>query len=259
MNAQSLQFEKQFRKLGIRFRLVGTVRFYEREEVKDALAYLSLLANRNDEVSFRRIVNRPSRGIGAASVEKIVEEWRAPRRRQTGTDLLAACRRAAGRLGPRARSGLADFLALPRGAVPRCVEDVPLAELARDAALPHGAVRDVPDAGTGRRTPAKTANLRGAGERHGRLRRRGRRPHAVPGKRRPGKPAGRCRMPTRAPRVTLITLHNTKGLEFDRVVITGLEEGIFPHYSSSGTTRRTSRRSAACSTSASPGPGSGSS
>ncbi len=112
MNAQSLQFEKHFRDQGIRFRLVGTVRFYSREEVKDAIAYLSFLMNRSDEVSFRRVVNKPSRGIGAASVDKIVAEWRAQAEAGKEGDLLAAGRRMAGRLAARARSGLAELLSV---------------------------------------------------------------------------------------------------------------------------------------------------
>ena len=77
MNAQSLHFERLFREKRIPFRLVGTTGFYSREEVKDALAYLSLLANPNDEVRFRRVVNKPGRGVGEASVEKIITEWRS--------------------------------------------------------------------------------------------------------------------------------------------------------------------------------------
>ena len=152
MNAQSLPFEDRFRKLGIRFRLVGTVRFYEREEVKDALAYLSLLVNPNDEVAFRRVVNRPGRGIGAVSVEKMVESWRA--RDGAGTDLLASCRRASGRLGVRARSGRRGFPLLSRGLVrPRRGA---AARRARPVApVAHGAVRDVPDAGTSPTTPTR--------------------------------------------------------------------------------------------------------
>ncbi len=72
MNAQSLHFERLFREKRIPFRLVGTTGFYSREEVKDAVAYLCLLSNPNDEVRFRRIANKPGRGIGESSVEKIL-------------------------------------------------------------------------------------------------------------------------------------------------------------------------------------------
>lgn len=230
MNAQSLQFEKRFRELGIRFRLVGTVRFYAREEVKDALAYLSLLTNRNDEVSFRRIVNRPSRGIGAASVEKIAEEWRSGAAGQTGTDLLAACRRTAGRLGARARSGLADLVACLEELTAR-VQDFPLAELAR-MLLSRTGLYEMYRTRDRSEDTAKTANLEemvsdmaiyGAGAA---ALTQFLESVAL------ASPLDTADADEGAP-VTLITAHNTKGLEFDRVVITGLEEGIFPHSSSS--------------------------
>jgi len=231
MNAQSLPFEERFRKLGIRFRLVGTVRFYEREEVKDALAYLSLLVNRSDEVAFRRVVNRPGRGIGAVSMEKIVDEWRALRG-EGGTDLLTACRRASGRLGLRARSGLADFLSCLDG-LSSMVEDVPLAELARSLLSRTGLYEMYRTRDRSNDTD-KTANLEalvsamadgGAG------------PAALTAFLESvalASPLDAAGAADNA-RVTLITLHNTKGLEFDRVIVTGLEEGIFPHDSSSGT------------------------
>jgi DNA helicase II / ATP-dependent DNA helicase PcrA len=228
MNAQSLQFEKRFRELGIRFRLVGTVRFYAREEVKDVLAYLSLLVNPRDEVSFRRVVNRPSRGIGAASVEKIVSDWRS---RPEAGDLLASCRRSAARLGARTRSGLGAFLACMEDLSQR-LEELPLAELARALLSRTGLyemyrVRDRSD------DTDKTANLE----------------EVVSDMSRYGSGAAALNeflesVALASPldtaeaaldaQVTLITLHNTKGLEFDRVIISGLEDGIFPHDSSLG-------------------------
>jgi len=237
MNAQSLQFEKRFRELGIRFRLVGTVRFYAREEVKDVLAYLSLLVNPRDEVSFRRVVNRPSRGIGAASVEKIVSEWRSGGSESGDEspgyvgDLLAACRRSARRLGARTRAGIAGFLSCMEDLSQR-LEELPLAELARALLSRTGLyemyrVRDRSD------DTDKTANLE----------------EVVSDMSRYGSGAAALNeflesVALASPldgaeaegdaQVTLITLHNTKGLEFDRVVITGLEDGIFPHDSSLG-------------------------
>ena len=72
MNAQSLAFETLFLRRDIPYRIVGALRFYDREEVKDVLAYLALLVNPKDEVSFKRVVNKPTRGIGKASVGKIL-------------------------------------------------------------------------------------------------------------------------------------------------------------------------------------------
>lgn len=225
MNAQSLHFERLFRERRIPFRLIGTTGFYSREEVKDALAYLSLLANPNDEVRFRRIANKPGRGVGESSVEKIVAEWRVG-----GGSLMEACRRSAGRLPPRGRSGLAQMIAL-LDEMGEGLERTPLAELARVLISRTGLyemyrTRDRSD-GTSR-----SGNLE---ELVSDLAAYGTGPEelvryleevalASPGDEKAAGDAGA--------RVSLITIHNTKGLEFDRVIITGMEEGIFPHGSS---------------------------
>jgi DNA helicase-2/ATP-dependent DNA helicase PcrA len=231
MNAQSLPFEKKFRELGIRFRLIGTVRFYAREEVKDALAYLSLLCNRNDEVSFRRIANRPSRGIGAASVEKIVDSWRSGAPGETDADLLAASRKAAGSLGARARSGLSDLLACLEELTAR-VPDVPLAELAR-MLLSRTGLYEMYRTRDRSEDTVKTGNLE---EMVSDMANYGAGAAALTQFLESvalASPLDAADADEGAP-VTLITAHNTKGLEFDRVVMTGMEEGIFPHSSSSG-------------------------
>jgi len=72
-NAQSRQLEEVFRRDEIPYQVVGSVRFYERKEVKDILAYLKLAANPADDVSFRRVVNTPPRGFGATSL-RLVED-----------------------------------------------------------------------------------------------------------------------------------------------------------------------------------------
>ncbi|MBQ0070374.1 MAG: ATP-dependent helicase [Spirochaetales bacterium] len=71
-NAQSLAFEQEFTQHRIPYKVIGALKFYEREEVKDALSFLRLLMNHRDEVSFKRIINKPSRGIGDKKVEKIL-------------------------------------------------------------------------------------------------------------------------------------------------------------------------------------------
>ncbi|UCB55388.1 MAG: DNA helicase II, partial [Thiotrichales bacterium] len=76
-NAQSRVFEERLVSEGIPYRVYGGLRFFERAEIKDALAYLRLIDNRNDDASFERVVNTPTRGIGDRSVEKIREIARA--------------------------------------------------------------------------------------------------------------------------------------------------------------------------------------
>jgi len=225
MNAQSLHFERLFREKRIPFRLIGTTGFYAREEVKDALAYLSLLANPNDEVRFRRIANKPGRGVGESSVQKVMAEWRA-----TAGTVIEACRRSASRLPPRARAGLSEMIAI-LDELGEGLAGTPLSELARVLISRTGLYemyrsRDRSD-GTSR-----SGNLE---ELVSDLAAYGTGPDelvryledvalASPGDE---KATGDAEA-----RVSLITIHNTKGLEFDRVIITGLEEGIFPHSSS---------------------------
>ena len=226
MNAQSLHFERLFREKRIPFRLIGTTGFYSREEIKDAVAYLSLLANPNDEVRFRRIANKPGRGVGDSSVDKIVAEWRA-----AGGDLFGACRRAAGRLVPRARAGISDLLTILEE-LQSALSDTPLAELARILISRTGLYelyrsKDRSD-GTARSENLEemVSDLASYGTGPGELVRYLEDVAlASPGDEKAKGDADA--------KVSLITIHNTKGLEFDRVIITGLEESIFPHSSSS--------------------------
>ncbi|MCL2231185.1 MAG: ATP-dependent helicase [Treponema sp.] len=101
-NAQSLGFETLFLKKGIPYRVVGSLKFYEREEVKDALALLAFLVNPRDEVAFRRVVNKPARGVGGVTVDKIVEAAVTE-----GIDLMEAGEKI--ELSQKAKKGLNEF------------------------------------------------------------------------------------------------------------------------------------------------------
>ena len=83
-NAQSRAIEEAFLRFGLRYQLVGGTRFYQRREVKDALAYLRLLRNDHDVAAFERIVNVPARGLGQRSLEVLRELTAAARRRRLG-------------------------------------------------------------------------------------------------------------------------------------------------------------------------------
>ncbi len=108
-NAQSRVFEEGLLAAGIPYRVYGGLRFFERAEIKDALAYLRLVANRDDDGSFERIVNTPPRGIGARTVELVRDEARA-----AGTSMwrAAAAVIAEGSLAKRAAESLWAFLQL---------------------------------------------------------------------------------------------------------------------------------------------------
>jgi DNA helicase-2/ATP-dependent DNA helicase PcrA len=108
-NAQSRVFEEGLLAAGIPYRVYGGLRFFERAEIKDALAYLRLLANRDDDPSFERVVNTPPRGIGARTIELVRGEARA-----AGTSLwrAAAAVISEGLLAKRANEALWAFLQL---------------------------------------------------------------------------------------------------------------------------------------------------
>ena len=224
MNFQSRTFETLFQKLRIPYRVVGTVRFYEREEVKDALAYLGLLFNPRDEVAFRRAASRPRRGVGEKTMARVVALADA-----TEDDLIAATERLAATAGGRAGRALAGFAELlgdlRRIYVAASVTELTRAVLDRSGLYERVLAQDQEEQ-TGRvmnleelvnatasygRGPTGVAaflgdaRLAGAGEQD----------------------ATAAAAVSREP-VTLITAHNTKGLEFDQVIVTGLEEGIFP-------------------------------
>ena len=220
-NAQSLAFETLFARRGIPYRLVGALRFYEREEIKDALALLSLVANPRDEVAFRRVVNKPARGIGKASVDRI-----AALGAQGSGDLVTASRAALDHLSKRASEGLSDFILLV-DALSRDLDTVPLSQFVKRAVTDSGLLdlHRLQDAVAGSQKVRNLDELVNA---------------AVPyGSGREGlalflehieldrsQVAGED--DESGDSVTLITMHNTKGLEFDRVIITGLEDELFP-------------------------------
>ncbi|MFQ3547272.1 MAG: UvrD-helicase domain-containing protein, partial [Termitinemataceae bacterium] len=110
-NAQSLGFETEFLRRHIPYRVVGSLKFYEREEVKDALALLSFMANPRDEIAFTRVINKPSRGIGPATVEKIVEAALTAESAYVG-DLEQAALRITSSLSAKARKGVDIFLSV---------------------------------------------------------------------------------------------------------------------------------------------------
>jgi DNA helicase-2/ATP-dependent DNA helicase PcrA len=225
MNFQSRVFESLFARLGIPYRVVGTVRFYEREEVKDALAYLALLVNPANELAFRRAVAKPRRGIGAKSLDEILGQSEA------AGNLLRAASRNLSTATARSAKGLRAFLSLleslrkdlseGRGsalseAVHRLIMNSGLVDYYRERDKSEGtnkvknleelinATTEYPATMEGLSSFLESLML-GASEEDPFL---------------------------KTEKVTLITAHNTKGLEFDRVFITGLEDGIFPHYAS---------------------------
>jgi DNA helicase-2/ATP-dependent DNA helicase PcrA len=230
MNFQSRAFETLFQGRRIPYRIVGTVRFYEREEVRDAVAYLALINNPRDEIAFRRAASKPRRGIGNKTLDQVAAAGAVA---DAGGDLLVAAREvAAASKGAAARS-LGEFVALIEEVVAD-LEAASIAELIRsilersglydlyvrqDQAERSGRVQNLEEL-------VSSAHAYGAGAaglaaflEDARL---------APGNEQQGGTTDGSATPGDLGAVTLITVHNTKGLEFDRVIVTGLEDGIFP-------------------------------
>ncbi|CAN5810205.1 hypothetical protein BH23CHL8_BH23CHL8_19370 [soil metagenome] len=223
-NAQSRALEEAFMRYGLRYQLVGGTRFYQRREVKDALAWLRVLRNDHDMAAFERIINVPPRGIGSRSLEVLRELTDA--RAGDAWAAIGAAADGAGELATRARHALAGFVAVVSRLRRRAaVSDLP--ELL-DTVLEESGYRAMLMDGSqdGEDRWANLLELREVVGRYGDLE--------------PVDALDRLLEETAlvadqdawsgdADAVTLITLHAAKGLEFDVVFICGLEEGVFPH------------------------------
>jgi ATP-dependent DNA helicase UvrD/PcrA len=222
-NAQSRTFEEALIQARVPYRVYGGLRFFERAEIKDALAYLRLITNRDDDASFERIVNLPPRGIGAKSVDAIREAARG-----AGSALWrasAACI-SAGEAG-RSSASLLGFMQLIEK-LARSIEGLPLHEQV-DAAITGSGLIEHYQKDKADRGEARVENLlelvsaaRGY-EPEGDL------PalqsflaHAV-------LESGEAQGDAWEDCVQMMTLHTAKGLEFPLVFMCGLEDGLFPH------------------------------
>jgi DNA helicase-2/ATP-dependent DNA helicase PcrA len=225
MNSQSRAIEEAFLRYGIRYQLVGGVRFYQRREVKDALAYLRVLRSDTDVVSFERIINVPARGIGDKSIEAL-RRWADAGGKTVWEALEAAALGEVDGLVPRIRSSIADFGGLVK-TLRRRVGVLALPELL-DEVMERSGYRAMLADGSeeGEDRWANLLELREVTHRYADLS--------------PEDALDRLLEETAlvadqdsyegdADAVTLITLHAAKGLEFPIVFIAGLEEGLFPH------------------------------
>jgi DNA helicase-2/ATP-dependent DNA helicase PcrA len=224
-NAQSRAIEEAFLRYGIRYQLVGGTRFYQRREVKDALAYLRVLRSDTDQVSFERIVNVPARGIG----EKTLEALRGAAAEEGATYWSAILDAGEGKLealGGRARAALGAFADLVARLRTR-VGALGLPELL-DAVLEESGYRAMLADGSeeGEERWANLLELRSVTTRYDDLT-----PEDALDRflEETALVADQDAYESGADAVTLITLHAAKGLEFPLVFIAGLEEGVFPH------------------------------
>jgi DNA helicase II / ATP-dependent DNA helicase PcrA len=219
-NAQSRVFEEQLVRQGIPYKVVGGTKFYDRREVKDVLAYLKAVANPADEVSLKRIVNVPKRGVGETSLGRL-DAWAASR----GVPFAQAMADAeAAGVGGKALGGIRDVLGL-------------LDELRRSEATPADLVAAVLER-TGYRAELEAertveaagrlenlAELAGVASEYDQLDTFLEAVSLV---------SDADDIDADESKAVLMTMHTAKGLEFPAVFMIGLEDGVFPHLRSLG-------------------------
>jgi len=221
-NAQSRVLEDALRRGGVPYLIVGSVRFYERKEIKDALAYLRLTLNPGDDIAFRRAIGAPARGIGRASVVRL-EQVAA----REGHSLLEQCALLPPDLTGKPRRGLEEFARLCAGlqaqrsalTAPAFIDEVLNASGYREAlrreksAEAEGRLENLEElisAAEDYQLSREDASVEGFLD-------------AVT------LVSDVDELPGDARGVTLMTLHSAKGLEFPVVFLAGMEEGVFPH------------------------------
>src|SRR6202140_2836223 len=225
-NAQSRVFEEAFLSARVPYRVYGGLRFFERAEIKDALAYLRLISNRSDDASFERVVNLPTRGVGAKSLDVL----RGYARQAGGSpwEGAAACSGAGGALAAKAGSAIHGFLALIERLaaesrtlvlheqVDQVLKASGLIEHYRREKAERGEARvenldELVSAARGFTPEAAELPPLEAFLAHAALE------------------SGEGQADEWEDCVQMMTLHTAKGLEFPVVFLCGMEEGLFPH------------------------------
>jgi DNA helicase-2/ATP-dependent DNA helicase PcrA len=228
-NAQSRALEESMRRHVLPYLIVGGVKFYERKEVKDLLAYLKTAVNPADSVSLRRIINEPARGIGDTSLMRL-DDFAG----QQGLTLYQALGRAGevSGLGPAAKAAVAGFLKLVEElrskAQTGSAEQVLKELIERTGYLKHlkGLYPDPEEA------TSRAENVQELAAAANEFCERSEDKSLPAFLSEVSLVADIDRWDEKTEAVTLMTMHNAKGLEFDRVFIAGLEEGLLPHSAS---------------------------
>ena len=213
---QMREFEDRFISLGLPYRVIGGPRFYERAEVRDAMAYLRLIAQGDDDLAFERIVNKPKRGIGDASVATLHAFARA---RQL--PLLAAAREVADsdELPPKARKALGE-LAANFSRWSDTAKLLPHTELA-EMVLDECGYTDMLKADKSAEAPGRLDNLKEFVRSMESF-------ESLPAFLEHVSLVMEIAQDESGDRINLMTLHAAKGLEFNTVFLPGWEEGLFP-------------------------------
>jgi DNA helicase-2/ATP-dependent DNA helicase PcrA len=229
-NAQSRVLEDIFMRAGIPYRVVGGVRFYQRKEVKDVLAYLRLLLNPQDVISARRVVNTPKRGIGDATVAALEGSAAIEQ-----IPFLEATRRAdeLAELGARAKGAIAGFVGVMQRLQEAFESGARPQRMVEAAATESGYLLEL-EAERTVEAEGRIENLRELGGVAAEFEQRSPDGTLAEFLEQVSLVSEQDEYDEESGSVTLMTLHNAKGLEFPVVFIIGLEDGVFPHYRSMG-------------------------
>ncbi|RYV03311.1 DNA helicase II [Shewanella sp. OPT22] len=225
-NAQSRVLEEALLHKGLAYRIYGGLRFFERQEIKDAMGYMRLMANKNDDAAFERVVNTPTRGIGGRTLDILRNIAR-----QEQLTLWHTCLRVLEEkmLAARAANAVRGFMDLIV-TMQQDTQDIPLYR-ATDKVIQDSGLKAMYQAEKGEKAQARIDNLEELvtaaktfelpedleemGELNGFL------SHAA-------LEAGEGQADAFTDAVQLMTLHSAKGLEFPQVFMAGVEEGLFP-------------------------------
>ncbi len=233
-NAQSRALENALMQAGVPYRVYGGLRFYERAEIKAALAYLRLIANRSDDSAFERVINLPPRGIGERTIETLramarhasISLWQAAQHTLLGSDLNA-----------RAKTAIAKFLALIDGLETDAhTHALPLAELTEAMFKATGLLQHYREQKE-EKDQMRVENLEELLTDTSRFQAGLDQDPLLEFLSRAALDAGDEQAPQHQDCVQLMTLHAAKGLEFPLVFLCGMEENLFPHALSAQTTR----------------------
>ena len=233
VNAQSRALEEACLRFGVPYQLIGSVRFYQRQEIKDVTAYLRLITNPNDDVSLARVVNVPARGIGQRTVDELTRLAR-----DSGVSMYAAIeqigqgdqrdqegQKISATFAPRSAQALTDF----RGLIERLTADsekLDLAELIGVVIERTGYIHYAEEMDRGEDRLENLQELRSTAKEFAYL---GHREGLQAFLESVSLVSDLDEMQEKPDAITLITLHQAKGLEFPVVFIVGMEEGLLPH------------------------------
>ncbi|MBX3572930.1 MAG: UvrD-helicase domain-containing protein [Mesorhizobium sp.] len=214
---QMREFEDRFVTLGLNYRVIGGPRFYERQEIRDALAYFRVVAQGADDLAFERIVNVPKRGLGESAIRQIHDTARALR-----MPMLEAASRLAesDEMKPKPRAALREICA-HFGRWQEALERIPHIELAEQILEESGYI-DMWKADKSAEAPGRLENLKElirSMEDYESLRSFLEHVALVMD----------AEQNAELDAVSIMTLHSAKGLEFETVFLPGWEEGLFPH------------------------------